>query len=165
MNSQSPAQRATPSTGKQIGALLGFIVLVVLAASVGGLEASDARETYSAQTLPVFAPPPWLFGPTWTVLYALIAVAAFLVWRREGWDRSLTWWVIQLALNAAWTPLYFAGGLYLAAAVLIVVLLATIVWTTWLFWQRSRVAGLLMVPYIVWVVFASMLNIGIVVLN
>lgn len=101
----------------------------------------------------------------WTVLYVGIAVAGWLVWRRVGWDRALTLWAVQLVLNSAWTPLFFGAGLYGLALVEILVLLVTIVATVALFLPRSRPAAYLMVPYLAWVGFATMLNASIWWLN
>ena len=101
----------------------------------------------------------------WTVLYVMIGVAGWLVWRRTGWSRALTAWSVQLLLNLAWTPLFFGAGLYTWALVDIVVLLGAVVWTIVLFRRTSPVAAGLMVPYLAWVGFATALNLAIVVLN
>jgi tryptophan-rich sensory protein len=95
--------------------LLPFLGAVAAVAVVGGLAAGSAGQTYRALDLPAFAPPSWLFGPVWTVLYVMIAVAAWWVWREVGWGRELTWWSVQLVLNLAWTPLFFAADRYALA--------------------------------------------------
>ena len=84
----------------------------MLVAGLGGLAAAGARDTYDALDLPPFAPPGWLFGPVWSVLYVLIAVAGWLVWREVGLDRSIAVYAVQLVLNALWTPIFFAGDRY-----------------------------------------------------
>lgn len=145
--------------------LLGYAAAVTLAASIGGVAASGSRETYQQLEQPPFAPPGWLFGPVWTVLYAFIAIAGWLVWRRVGFDRSMAPYAVQLVLNAAWTPLFFAAGWYGVALVEIVVLLAAIGVTVAMFAQRSRPAALLLLPYGAWVAFATCLNAGIWWLN
>lgn len=150
-------------------ALPGFLAAVAVVAVVGGLAAGSAAQTYRALELPPFAPPSWLFGPVWTVLYVMMAVAAWLVWRElpEGtrWSRSLTLWSVQLALNLAWTPLFFAAGLYVVALVEILALLVVLALTALAFRRTSPPAAALLVPYLAWVAFATALNAGIVVLN
>lgn len=147
--------------------LVPFLAAVAVVAVVGGLAAGSAGQTYRALELPPFAPPSWLFGPVWTVLYVLMAVAAWLVWRESssGWSRALTLWSVQLVLNLAWTPLFFAAGWYAVALVEIVVLLVVLAATALAFRRASTTAAWLLVPYLAWVSFATALNAGIVVLN
>lgn len=145
--------------------LAGFGVAVFAAAALGGLAAGSASSTYEALEQPPFAPPSWVFGPVWTVLYVTVALSGWLVWRRYGWDRSLTVYAIQLALNAAWTPLFFAGDRYGLALVEIVLLLGSIVAILVLFRRRVPVAALILVPYAAWVAFATVLNASIWWLN
>ncbi len=146
-----------------------FLAAVAVVALVGGLAAGSAGQTYRALELPAFAPPSWLFGPVWTVLYVMMAVAAWLVWRRlptgTGWSSALTLWSVQLVLNLVWTPLFFAAGLHTLALVNIVLLLGVLVATALAFRRPSPVAAWLLVPYVAWVAFATALNAGIVVLN
>ncbi len=150
---------------RQWVSLVPFLVAVAVVAGLGGLAAAGSQGTYRALELPPYAPPSWLFGPMWTVLYVMIGVAGWLLWRAGGWDRVMWLWVGQLVLNLAWTPLFFAADLYTVALVEIVVLAAAValllVWS----WHRSRVAAWLLVPYLAWVCFATALNAGIVVLN
>jgi tryptophan-rich sensory protein len=101
----------------------------------------------------------------WSVLYLMIGVAGWLLWRAGGWDRVLWLWTAQLLLNLAWTPLFFAADLYTVALVEIVVLAAAVALLIAWSWRRSRVAAWLLVPYLAWVCFATALNAGIVVLN
>ena len=145
--------------------LVPFLGAVAVVALVGGLAAGSAGRTYDALELPPFAPPSWLFGPVWTVLYVMIAVAGWLVWRESGWTRALTLWSVQLLLNLAWTPLFFAADQYVAALVDIVALLGLVALTAVAFRRTSAAAAWLLVPYLAWVAFATALNAGIVVLN
>lgn len=145
--------------------LLPFLAAVAVVAAVGGLAAGSAGQTYRALELPPFAPPSWLFGPVWTVLYVMIAVAGWLVWRASGWSLALTLWSAQLLLNLAWTPLFFAADLYVWALLDIVVLLGLVAWTAAAFRRTSGPAAALLVPYLLWVGFATALNAAIVVLN
>lgn len=146
-------------------ALVGFLAAVTVVAIVGGVAASGSVATYRRLELPPFAPPSWVFGPVWSVLYLLIAIAGWLVWRRMGLDRAMVPYAAQLVLNAAWTPLFFAGGWYGAALVEIVVLIAAVAWTIAAFWPRSRPAAALLLPYLAWVGFAAALNAAIWALN
>jgi tryptophan-rich sensory protein len=134
-------------------------------AAFGSLAASSSRDTYNALDQPPFAPPGWVFGPVWTLLYVLIALAGWLVWRQVGVDRSFVAYAVQLVLNGLWTPIFFAGERYQLALVEIVVLLVAVVVTIAMFARRSRAAAWLLVPYAAWVGFATALNAGIVVLN
>ena len=145
--------------------LLPFLVAVAVAAGVGGLAAAGSQATYRALELPPYAPPSWLFGPVWTVLYVMIGVAGWLLWRAGGWDRVTWLWVVQLVLNLGWTPLFFAADLYTVALVEILLLAGSVALLIAWAWHRSRAAAWLLVPYLAWVCFATALNAGIVVLN
>lgn len=157
---QPPRTRARSAAG-----LVGFALAVTLVAGVGGAAAGSAAETYDALDRPFFAPPAWLFGPVWTVLYVMIALSGWLVWREVGWDRAMSVYAVQLVLNALWTPLFFAGDLYGVALLEISVLLVTIGATVALFRNRSKTAALLLLPYAAWVAFATALNAAIWALN
>ena len=152
--------------GRSVALLGGAAALVGAAAAVGGLAASGARtELYEELDRPGWAPPAEVFGPVWTVLYGTMAVAAWLV-AREGPGRSETRLALglfgaQLVLNAAWAPIFFGAGAVSAAAIEIVALAVVLAATVAAFWRVSRPAGALMVPYLVWVVFAAALNIEI----
>ena len=115
-------------------------------------------EWYASLRKPSWNPPSWLFGPVWTLLYVMMATAAWLVWRRGDSQRALTFYVVQLALNAAWTPIFFGLKMPALAFAEILILLAAIVLTAREFSRNSTVAALLLTPYIAWVAFASFLN-------
>lgn len=146
-------------------ALTHFGAAVALVAVLGALAASSSAETYRALELPPFAPPSWLFGPVWSVLYVMIAVSGWLAWRAGAGVVAVGAWVAQLLLNLAWTPLFFAAGWYGVALIEIVALLVSIAVTAVLFRPASRAAAWLLVPYAAWVAFATALNAAIVVLN
>ena len=152
----TPAPAAPPAAGV---ALCLWIFLSFSAAAVGALTPPGAW--YAALHKPPWNPPGWLFGPVWTALYTLMAVAAWLVWRRGGWAaqrRPLALYLGQLALNALWTPLFFGlhqPGLAFAE---ILLLLAAIAATALAFRRVSPAAALLLVPYLAWVSFAAFLN-------
>lgn len=126
---------------------------------MGAVASVDAGSFYAQLTKPSWAPPAGVFGPVWTALYALMGVAAWLVWRSPGPRRvALGLFGAQLAANALWSWLFFAWHQGALAAVEVLVLLALIVATMAAFWPASRVAALLMVPYALWVSFASALT-------
>jgi len=143
---------------KDVAALIGFVALCELAGGAGALF-TDAR-WYVALDRPSWAPPGWVFGPVWLTLYAMMGVAAWLVWRSRSADRraALTWFAVQLALNAAWTPVFFGARSLLGGLSVIVALLFAIVATVIAYRRVSRPATLLMLPYLAWVAFATALN-------
>ncbi|PMR60142.1 tryptophan-rich sensory protein [Verrucosispora sp. ts21] len=160
------ARTRQPTRGaRQWWALAGFAVAVFAAAALGSLAVTGTSAEYASLDQPGWAPPPWLFGPVWTVLYAMIAVAGWLVWRRVGFGPALIAWVVQLVLNAAWTPLFFGAGQYGLAFVEIVVLWLAIGVTVLLFRRVSTLATGLLLPYWAWVTFAAALNYSIWQLN
>lgn len=157
--------RARP---RSLVALAVSVLAVVAASALGGLATTSAAEDYGRLEQPGFAPPSWVFGPTWTLLYLLMAVAAWLIWRTgpsPDTRRALTLYAVQLVLNAAWTPLFFGLGwrgiAFFELGALLLVLIATIV----LFWRRSAVAGAMLLPYLAWSVFAWCLNFAVWQLN
>jgi len=109
----------------------------------------------------MISPPNWVFGPVWTTLYILMAVAAYLVWReakKEETKQGLIFWGEQLVLNAAWSVVFFGEHQILLGFATIIILWLTILVTTIWFFRVSRAAGWLMIPYILWVSFAAVLN-------
>ncbi|HSO17757.1 MAG TPA: TspO/MBR family protein [Arthrobacter sp.] len=153
--------------GPQVLGLLVFLAASALVAGLGGLAtATNVNGWYATADKAPWSPPNWVFGPVWTLLYTAMAVAAWLVWRRRGEEtrRALTAYAVQLVLNLLWTPVFF--GLYpvlgtpaLWIAFGIIVALAVAVAVTILYFGPiSRTAGLLLLPYLAWVVFASSLN-------
>ena len=155
--------RRTPSA-KWLG-LAGFGVAAAAAALIGGLGVAGTVAEYQSLRQPAWAPPSWLFGPVWTVLYVLIAVSGWLVWRRTGWTSALTVYAVQLALNAAWTPIFFTGHAIGAGLIVVAMLLVMVLWTIRLTWRFDRVAAWLLVPYAAWVAFATLLNAAILRMN
>jgi tryptophan-rich sensory protein len=142
-------------------ALVGWIAATLAAGGVGGAASAGAADFYAELARPAWAPPGWLFGPVWTVLYVLMGIAAWLVWRERGWAgarAALLLFAAQLACNALWTWLFFTwrrGGLALAE---IVVLAALIVATMVAFARVRALAAVLLVPYLAWVLFATALT-------
>lgn len=156
------------TTQKQIAGLAAWLIVVFMAAAVGGAASVQAGPFYTQLLRPDWAPPPAVFGPVWTVLYVLMGIAAWLVWRVGGFRAArsaLTLFLVQLALNALWTWLFFAwhrGALAIADIVLLwVLILATLI----AFWRVRPLAGALLVPYLLWVSFAAALNYSVWQLN
>ncbi len=147
----------------------GFMALLGAIAAIGGVvTAPSVHSWYQTLVHPSFTPPDWVFAPAWTTLYVMIAVAGWLVWRKVGFFAArpaFTLYGVQLALNLAWSVLFF--GLHLIAAAMVDVLLleAAILLTIRAFGRICAPAGYLLVPYVVWVAFASVLNAGFLVLN
>jgi tryptophan-rich sensory protein len=116
-------------------------------------------------TKPSFNPPGWVFGPVWTVLYILIGIAGGLVWRGNARGLPMQLWFAQLALNFAWSPVFFSLHRIGLALVIILAMLALIVAFVATAWRAHRTAALLFLPYLAWVAFATMLNAAFFVLN
>jgi translocator protein len=156
------------SRGKRIIGLIGWLAICFVAAAIGAAASVDAGPFYAGLVRPGWAPPASVFGPVWSVLFVLMAVAAWLVWRKDGFRAArvaLLVFLGQLALNALWSWLFFAwhrGGLAFAD---ILVLLAMIVATMVAFWRVRPLAGALLIPYLLWVGFASALNLAVWRLN
>ncbi len=149
------------SRTQQALGLLGWLLLCAAASAIGAVASIHAPTFYQQLVQPSWAPPSSVFGPVWTALYALMGIAAWLVWREGGWRRQrgvLTLFLVQLALNALWSWLFFAWHLGALAFVDIVVLWLMIIATLIGFWRVRPVAGVLLVPYLCWVSFASALN-------
>jgi len=153
---------------QQVQGLVVWLVISFSASVVGALASIQAGPFYSQLVQPGWAPPPGIFGPVWTVLYALMGIAAWLVWRSGGFRanrQALVLFLLQLPFNAFWSWLFFAwhrGGLALAdVLVLWILVLATLV----SFWRVRPLAGALLIPYLLWVGFASALNYSVWQLN
>ena len=142
--------------------LLGWFALVFAAAWIGSSSTMpEIQGWYATLQKPSFNPPDWIFGPVWTTLYALMAISAWLVWRPAGFAGArlpLAVFLIQLVLNTLWSILFFGQHEIGAALVDIALLWLAIVLMIVLFIRRHRLAGLLQVPYLAWVSFASVLN-------
>lgn len=146
--------------GRWLG-LVGWLALPYAAMVAGGIASIDAASFYRDLARPDWSPPGWIFGPVWTALYTLMGIAAWLVWRRHGFrgaGPALILFIVHLVPNALWSWLFFAwrqGGL---AFVEVLVLWALILALVIAFWRLHRAAGLLLLPYLAWVSFASVLN-------
>jgi len=145
--------------------------LTFFAAAAGSLSTAGGAvsQWYAHLNKPFFSPPDWLFGPVWTALYALMAVSAWLVWKK-GLDKSpvkiaLALYLVQLVLNALWSPIFFGLQMPLLALVEILLLWLAIAAATVAFAKVSMTAALLLIPYVLWTAFAVVLNASIWLLN
>ena len=150
---------------KQTAAFIISLLVSFAAAAIGALATRSAPEFYAALSRPAWAPPTSVFGPVWSVLYTLMAIAAWLVWREKGLSGAriaLGLFAVQLALNALWSWLFFAWRRGLMAELEIALLLVAIVLTIGAFWRVRPLAGALMLPYLAWVTFATALTFALV---
>ncbi|THG31483.1 TspO/MBR family protein [Naasia lichenicola] len=169
-----PARRRRPEA-RSVIALILFLAIASAVAAFGTVTTIANVDGWYAQSMRVaWSPPNWIFGPVWTTLYTMMAVSAWLIWRRRRFEYvrpALTLYVAQLFLNSVWTPLFFGGyeligvpALWIALAVILlldVCVLACVL----IFWPISRAASILLMPYLAWIVFASSLNLGSALLN
>lgn len=144
------------------------LALLFLLVSGGGLTIgylTAPGEWYAALEKPPFNPPSWVFGPAWTTLYVLIAVAGWRILQADAGSLPMKLWWAQLALNFAWSPAFFSLQQIGLALIIILALFATILAFIATAWRRDKLAAWLFVPYAAWVAFASLLNGAILVLN
>ncbi|MFF8818415.1 MULTISPECIES: TspO/MBR family protein [Leucobacter] len=168
-----------PPVQRQAATSIALLAVVALVAFLGSQATIPNTEGWYAEATKVpWNPPNSVFGPAWSVLYVLIAAAGWLVWR-SGWRASapnaartsLTLFTVQLVLNAAWTPVFFAGypvvgeAAWWVALAIMVALVGFVIAFAFSAAQWSKVAAWLMVPYLLWLLFATSLNIGIIALN
>lgn len=144
--------------------LVLFLALMLLGGTAIGFVTMPG-EWYAALEKPSFNPPNWIFAPVWTTLYVLIAIAGWRIWRSARDSLAMKLWWLQVALNFAWSPVFFSAHQIFAALVIILSLLVTILAFIVTAWRRDRLAAILFVPYAAWVAFASLLNANIFVLN
>ena len=154
------------STRNQTLALIGWLALCFAAS--GSAVFVTTGGWYASLLKPSWNPPAWVFGPAWTLLYTMMAVAAWLIWREGGWKKqgpALRLFLAQLLLNALWTPLFFALHHPALAFAEIVILWLVLAITLRSFWLVKKAAGLLLIPYLAWTTFAAALNFAIWRLN
>jgi len=150
-------------TGRPFFALLGWLAVVFVAAAIGGVGSATAPDFYAALDRPAWAPPTWLFGPAWSLLYAMMAIAIWLVWRERTTvpriaTLAVALFLLQLLANALWSWVYFvwqSGALALAN---ILVLDALVIATILAFRRVKPLAALLLIPYLAWILFATALT-------
>lgn len=163
----APASRTPPP--RQFVVLVALVALCLAVGALGAwATASSVSTWYQTIAKPSFTPPDRVFGPVWTALYVMMAVAAWLVWRDGGLERArsaLMLFAVQLALNLAWSFLFFKSRWIGGALVDIVLLWVAIAATVAAFRRHNQWAGILMMPYLAWVTFATALNFAIWRLN
>ena len=155
---------------KKVLGILAFIVICELAGFIGSIFTTPSIPGwYAALAKPPFNPPNWVFAPVWTALYALMGIAAYLVYekgpRRNEVRKALVVFAFQLVLNTLWSIVFFGAHMILGAAIIIIILWGLIAVSIRLFSKVSRAAAYLLVPYILWVSFATILNISLCALN
>lgn len=153
---------------RDILGLAGWLVVTFIAAAIGAKASVEAATLYEQLVQPAWSPAPWVFGPVWTALYTMMAIAAWLTWRTSkdaGVRPALVLYLVQLAMNALWSWLFFAWRLGAFAFAEVVVLWVLILVTTFAFWRVRPLAGVLMIPYVLWVGFAAILNFALWQLN
>jgi len=156
--------------GREIGKLVGSIIACEGAGLIGSVFTTTSISTwYAGLEKPTFTPPNTVFAPVWITLYLLMGVAVYLVWRRDlavsqVRKAFIVFWV-QLVINILWTVVFFGFESLLGGVILIIVLWIAILLTIIWFFRVSRIAGILMIPYIAWVSIAMYLNIGVWILN
>ncbi|SEL93816.1 TspO and MBR related proteins [Pseudoxanthomonas sp. GM95] len=159
---------STASRNSQWIGLVGWLAVTSVAGGLGAMASVQAAAFYGQLAQPTWAPPASVFGPVWSILYLMMALAAWLVWRVGGWKiqrRALCVFLAQLALNALWSWLFFAWHLGGYAFFDIITLWLLIVATIALFWRARPLAGMLLLPYLLWVTFATALNYAVWQLN
>jgi benzodiazapine receptor len=169
LSDSAESLRLTRKLPYQVLAFFVFVMLCFGTAAIGAAWTSISVDGwYQTIAKPTWTPPDWVFGPVWTVLYFLMAIAGWLVWRRSGIAAARGAWLLfaaQLLLNALWSGIFFALRSPGLAFVEILVLWAAIAGTIVAFWQHSRWASCLLVPYLAWSSFAAVLNLAIWRLN
>jgi len=158
-----------PQTAKSTLALAGFVVLCLVVGGLGALlTAPGLAPWYAGLQKPSFNPPGWIFGPVWSTLYVLMAYAVWRIWSLDPHpSRPKAYWAfaVQLVLNLCWSGAFFFLQSPGFALIVIICLLAAIVTTIVLFFRLDKLSGELFVPYVLWVCFATVLNLSIFLLN
>ncbi len=155
---------------KNAGILIGFIILCLLAGIIGSIFTTQNIPTwYASLNKPSFNPPNWVFGPVWTILYVLMGISAYLIYskgiKKKEVKFALIIFGIQLILNTLWSILFFGLTSPLLGLICIIVLWISIILTIKLFYKIDKKATYLLIPYILWVSFATILNYYILILN
>ncbi len=147
-----------------------LIISVLIPLAIGGLSAlitSDAFKQYQTYERPPLSPPSWLFPVVWTILYILMGISSYLVYQRKGTllNKELIIYAVSLVLNFAWPIAFFVFEASFFSFIWLIALLVVVIIMTYWFYQISQLAGLLQIPYILWLTFAAYLNLGVYLLN
>lgn len=154
---------------KSLTKLVASFAIVLAAGVLGAVFSLNAKSVFSSLAKPSFAPPASVFAPVWTVLFLLMGIAFYRVWTK-GADKhevrtAIFYFLTQLLFNVLWCVLFFSLEMRLASFVDIIILLIYIVITTLKFFKIDKCAGFLMIPYLLWVTFAAVLNFALFLLN
>lgn len=161
-------QNNKTGSAAQVAGLLVIVVIVFLVATAASMVTAESVATwYREINRPSWTPPNWVFGPVWTALYVMMSVSAWLVWRQREKPKktALVVFGAQLILNGLWSLLFFGMKNPVLGFVDIVGLWIAILITIIMFFRISKLAGWLLIPYLIWVSYASSLNLGIILLN
>ncbi|GAB3706827.1 tryptophan-rich sensory protein [Amycolatopsis oliviviridis] len=146
-------------------ALAGFIALSAIVGAVAALAVATRSDAQNLLVRPSWAPPGWLYGPVWSALLLVVAVAGWCYWRTDGETRGFAFYGLCLLLTLLWTPLFFAGSAHALALADVVVLDFVVPITMMEFGRRSKLAAWLLVPYLLWLLFSTAVNAAVVWLN
>lgn len=151
---------------KKILSLVGWIFICSLPGIFGAQF--EPGTWYEILQKPAWTPPNWVFPVVWPILYVLMGIAAWMMWKMKSvsiYGTEFTWFFVQLILNALWSWIFFGEHLISTGLAEILLLWVSIIFTVLLFWNRNRTAGILLIPYLIWVSYASALNFAIWQLN
>lgn len=150
---------------KETKSLVFYIAMPLIVGALSALFTMGAMKDFALINKPPLSPPAWLFPVAWTILYVLMGIASYLVSKEKNSDLALLFYTVQLFFNFLWSIIFFNFQNYIFAFVWLVALWILILITTVLFWRLNKTAGLLMIPYLLWVTFAGYLNFAIYLLN
>jgi tryptophan-rich sensory protein len=149
--------------------IVGLIIWIFICSLAGIFGAQfEPGSWYELLQKPAWTPPNWVFPVVWPILYVMMGISAWMLWKMEEvslTDTEFTWFFMQLILNALWSWIFFGMELIATGLAEIFLLWVALIFTLFLFWHRNRTAGLLLVPYLLWVSYASALNFAIWQLN
>lgn len=153
----------------RLGVLIGALAIPLLVGMISAALSSKGMAAYGSMDKPLLSPPAWVFSIVWTILYLMMGFASYLVITAEANKRSrimaLFLYIIQLAMNFWWSIIFFNEGLYLIAFIWLLVMWGIVVFCAFKFYMINRLAGCLMMPYIIWLTFAAYLNLGVCILQ
>ena len=150
---------------KETKSLVFYIAMPLIVGALSALFTMGTMKDFALINKPPLSPPAWLFPVAWTILYVLMGIASYLVSKEKNSDLALLFYTVQLFFNFLWSIIFFNFQNYIFAFVWLVALWILILITTVLFWRLNKTAGLLMIPYLLWVTFAGYLNFAIYLLN
>lgn len=147
-----------------------LLINIAIPLAIGGIASlivNNGFENYSEVTKPALSPPPWIFPVVWTILYILMGISTYLIYEKDkNLNRnSFIIYAVQLALNFIWPVFFFGFDAYLLAFIILVLLLVFVVAIIISFYKENKLAGLLQIPYLIWLLFAAYLNFGVFLLN